>query len=80
MWKYSASGKYLCPDCWYRRTTYLEKEKYRQQAQKMSLGGYSYKTVTDRVEKTRMITVSKEIEVEEPVTKNGIKNTISNKY
>jgi predicted transcriptional regulator len=73
MWKYSASGKYLCPDCWYRRTSHSQREEYRKQAQKMSTGGYSYRTVTDKVKKTRTVIKSREIEAEEPVTKNGIK-------
>ena len=73
MWIYSKSGKYLCPDCWYRRTTSVQRDRYRQQAQKMSTGGYSYKTITENVKKTRVIDKTKEIEVEEPITKNGIK-------
>ena len=62
MWKYSSSGKYLCPNCWYRRTTYSQREAYRIQAQKMSTGGYSYKNITDRIKKTRTVIKSKIID------------------
>lgn len=71
MWTFSKSGKYLCPSCWYNRTTASQREEYRRQAQRMSSGGYSYKTITERVQKTRSIIKEKEIEVEEPITKYG---------
>lgn len=73
MWVYSKSGKYLCPTCWYHRTTAYQRENYREQAQRMSSGGYSYKTVTDRIPKTKTVTFTKEIEVDEQVTKDGTK-------
>lgn len=75
MWVFGKSGKYLCKDCWYNRTTSYQKEKYREQAQKMSSGGYSYNTTEERVPKTRKIKkeFEKEIEIEELVTLEGFK-------
>ncbi|MDR2822649.1 MAG: DUF4433 domain-containing protein [Acholeplasmatales bacterium] len=72
MWSYTTSnGKYLCPDCWFNKTTSSQKDRYREKAQKMSQGGYSYKTVYDSKRKTRTITKDKEIEIDETVTQNG---------
>jgi len=32
MWVYGKSGKFLCPTCWYRRTTQSQKDEYKEKS------------------------------------------------
>ena len=66
------SGKYLCKDDWYS-LSYSQREDYRKEAQRISEGGSSYRTITDRVAKKRTITVDREIETEETIEENGFR-------
>jgi hypothetical protein len=66
------SGKYLCKDDWYS-LSYSEREKYRIEAQRISQGGTSYRTITDRVAKKRIVSVDREVEVEETIEEKGFR-------
>jgi len=69
LWTYTTkSGKYLCPDCWYRRLSSSQIREYHDQAQKMSKGGYSYRTVTENVPRTVSETIKQIVEMDEPYT------------
>jgi hypothetical protein len=66
------SGKYLCKDHWYA-LSYSQREKYREEAQRISEGGYSYRTIKDRVAKKRTVSVDREVEIEDMIEETGLR-------
>jgi len=66
------SGKYLCKDDWYA-LSYSQREKYREEAQRISEGGYSYRTIKDRVAKKRTVSVDREVEIEDMIEETGLR-------
>jgi hypothetical protein len=66
------SGKFLCKSCWYSISE-SEREKYRKKAQELSQGGSSYRIITDRIKKTRTVSIDREIEIEDTIEEKGFR-------